>query len=113
MEQMKLWLDGSQFWRVLNVICLWFRGQWAHSGVIRWFLHPQGWCEGASQHTLLFKVWSAVRNGLSRLYHLLRLDRLFSGSAFLQPWIWCALPDGAPPQPMPRQSCALQPIRSP
>ena len=92
MEQMKLWLDGSQLWRVLNVICLWFRGQWAHSGVIRWFLHPQGWCEGASQHTLLFKVWSAVRNGLSWLYHLLRLDRLFSGSAFLQPWIWCALP---------------------
>lgn len=41
---------------------------------------------------MFFRLWSWVRGGLCWLYKALHLDRLFSGSVFLQTWFWCALP---------------------
>ena len=92
MEQVKQVLDGSLFWRWLMALCLWVGRQWRASGVVRWFLNPSGWGKAASESSLFFKVWALIRGGLCRLYQLLRLDKLFSGSVFLQSWVWCAIP---------------------
>ena len=92
MEQVKLVLNGSLFWRALMALCLWFGDQWRSSGIVRWFLHPKGWGAAASESSLFFKVWALIRGALCRLYQLLRLDKLFAGSVFLHSWLWCAIP---------------------
>lgn len=92
MEQVKAVLDGSLLWRWLDALCLWFGGQWRSSAVVRWFLHPAGWSRAASESSVFFKLWTAVRNALCRLYELLGLERLFAGSIFTRAWLWCALP---------------------
>ena len=92
MEQVKQILDASALWRTLMALCAWFGRQWQASGVVQWFLHPTGWSPAASEGSIFFKLWSLIRNGLCRLYELLRLDKLFAGSVFLQTWVWCAIP---------------------
>ena len=92
MNQMKAVLDGSLLWRALMAICDWFGGQWKRSTVVQWFLNPKGWGSGASESSIFFKLWSAVRNGLCWLYEKLHLDKLFAGSVFLHCFFWCALP---------------------
>ena len=92
MEQVKQILDGSYLWGLLSVLCLWCGRQWQNSRVVQWFLHPAGWVAGASEGSVFFRLWSWVRGGLCWLYKALHLDRLFSGSVFLQTWFWCALP---------------------
>ena len=97
MEQVKHVLDASWIWRMLMALCRWTSGQWQHSAVIQWFLHPRGWNARASEHSIFFRLWTLVRNGLCRLYELLQLDRLFAGSVFTRTWLWCALPVAAAP----------------
>lgn len=92
MEQVKNVLDGSAVWRALMAICLWFGRQWKSSRVIQWFLHPSGLGRPASESSIFFRLWSLIRGALCRLYEALRLDKLFNGSIFLQPWIWCSIP---------------------
>ena len=92
MEQMKAILNGSLLWRAVEVLCGWFGRQWQHSAVIQWFLNPAGWVPGASEGSIFFKLWSALRNGLCWLYEKLHLDRLFAGSVFLRCFFWCMLP---------------------
>ncbi len=91
MEQMKRVLEGSLLWRALNALCLWCGGQWQRSAVIQWFLHPAEWMADASRSSIFFKLWSALRSGLCWIYEKLHLEKLFSGSVFLQPWLWCTL----------------------
>ena len=92
MEHAKEILNASLLWRGLMALCLWCGRQWESSAVVHWFLHPMGWRRAASEGSVFFKLWAAVRNGLCKLYQLLRLDKLFAGSVFLQPWLWCAVP---------------------
>ena len=92
MEQVKQILDASSLWRALMALCGWFGRQWQNSGVVQWFLNPTGWSPAASEGSIFFKIWTRIRNGLCRLYELLRLDKLFAGSVFLQTWVWCAIP---------------------
>jgi O-antigen ligase len=92
MEQVKNILDGSFLWRWLMALCLWVEGQWERSGLVHWFLNPVAWNRGASESSVFYRLWSALRKGVCRLYELLHLDRLFSGSIFLQTWVWCAIP---------------------
>lgn len=92
MEQVKRVLDGSLLWRALAALCLWFGHQWQSSGVVQWFLHPSGGGEAAAQGSLIFRLWSLLWRGLSRLYAALRLERLFHTSVFLHAAFWCALP---------------------
>ncbi len=92
MERTKQFLNGSLLWRAITALCLWCGRQWQSSWIIQWFLHPVGWGNGASEHSLFYKLWAAVRSGLCRLYELLHLDKLFYGSIFGQTWFWCALP---------------------
>ncbi len=92
MEQVKSVLSASLLWRWITALSGWFSVQWHGSAVIRWFLHPPAWSRGASENSVFFKLWTALRGGLSWLYEKLRLDRLFAGSVFTHPWFWCALP---------------------
>ncbi len=92
MEQVKNVLDGSAVWRALMAISLWFGRQWQTSGVIRWFLHPAELGRAASESSIFFRLWTLIRGWLCWLYQALHLDKLFQGSVFLQPFLWCSLP---------------------
>lgn len=60
--------------------------------MVQWFLHPAGWvARGVGGQRVLPSVVLGA-GGLCWLYKALHLDRLFSGSVFLQTWFWCALP---------------------
>ena len=73
-------------------MCAWFGRQWSASAVIAWFLHPYGWGASASESSVFFKLWTMVRGALSWLYEKLHAERLFAGSVFCHPWVWCAIP---------------------
>ena len=60
--------------------------------MVQRYLPTAGREAGASEGSVFFRLWSWVRGGLCWLYKALHLDRLFSGSVFLQTWFWCALP---------------------
>lgn len=92
MERTKEILNGSFLWRALMALCAWCGEQWRSSGVVQWFLHPRGWNRSASESSIFYKLWARLRGALCRVYERLGLDRLFAGSVFLQPWVWCAIP---------------------
>lgn len=92
MERISQILNASICWQLLDRMCLWFGRQWSNSGVIRWFLNPNGWNSMASESSVFFKLWTSVRNALCWVYEKLRMDRLFKGSMFCNPWVWCAIP---------------------
>lgn len=93
MQQVLQLFNASVFFRTLMSICDWFGAQWQKSGIIQWFLHPSTHrAQEDSAHSILFKVWSAVRSVLCKTYAALHLDKLFHGSMFLQTWLWCAIP---------------------
>lgn len=83
----EIW-SASLFGRCLTAICLWFSGQWQGSRVVRAFVSPMAG-EGVSQGSVFYRLWSLLRRGLSGLYRLLRLDKVFTGSIFLQSALWC------------------------
>jgi len=91
-EQVKRILDASLFWRAMMFLCDWVGVQWQRSGIVRWFLNPAEWEKSASESSVFFKLWTAVRTLLCRIYEALHMERLFRGSVFTHPWIWCALP---------------------
>ena len=97
MEQARNILNASLFWRGLMALCAWCGAQWKSSGVVRWFLHPQGWSRAASESSIFYKLWFWLRRGLCRLYEALRLYKLFEGSVFEKSWLWCLLPAAAAP----------------
>jgi len=92
MERIAAVWSGSLLGRAVAALCRWFSVQWRSSGVIQWFVHPGGWARSISEGSIVYKLWAALRRGLCRLYGKWRLERLFGGSVFLQPWFWCALP---------------------
>lgn len=90
MERIRVVLQASLLWRLVDTFCLWCGKQWNRSAIVHWFLHPAQWLREASEHSIFFRLWSAVRSGLNWIYAKLHLEKLFSGSVFLQPWFWCA-----------------------
>ena len=92
MEQVRQILSASVLWRAVNALCLWFGGQWRGSRVVQWFLHPRVWDRRLSEDSVLFRLWTLIRGGLSWLYEKLRLEKLFGGSVFTHCWVWCAIP---------------------
>ena len=92
MERTKDILNGSCLWRALMALCLWCGEQWQTSGAVQWFLHPRGWNRRSSEGSVFYKIWALFLGALRWLYQVMRLDWLFRGSVFLQPWVWCAIP---------------------
>lgn len=91
MERVQQILSGSLLWRLLTALSLWCGAQWQRSAVVQTFLRPSTVDRAMSESSLFFRLWQWVRVVLSRLYALLHLDKLFSGSVFLQSFFWCAL----------------------
>lgn len=89
MERINQIWSASLFGRMLTAICLWFSGQWQDSWVVRAFVAPMAGTE-VSQSSVFYRLWSLLRRWVSALYRLLRLDKLFAGSIFLQSGLWCA-----------------------
>jgi len=92
MEQVKRILDASLLWRGLMSLCDRVGRQWQSSALVSWFLNPGCWSPAVSESSVFYKIWSALRTLLCRLYRMLKLERLFAGSVFSYPWLWCALP---------------------
>ncbi len=88
MEQINQIWSASLLGRLLTAICLWFSGQWQGSRVVRAFVAPMRGAE-ASEHSIFYRLWVLLRRGLSGLYRLLRLEKVFSGSIFLKSMLWC------------------------
>ncbi len=84
-------LQGSLLWRFLAAVCGWFGNQWQKSRVVQSFLHPSPLGESIARSSVFFRLWSRLRALLALLYQRLKLDRVFTGSIFLQSFLWCAL----------------------
>ncbi len=84
---MRIW-RSSLLGRFLAAVCLWFGAQWENSRVVQAFLAPLAG-EETSRSSVFFRLWQKIREILCKLYRALRLDKLFSGSIFLQTWFWC------------------------
>ena len=97
MERAKGILNASCVWQGLMALCLWCGEQWRASRIVQWFLHPVGWSRAASESSVFYRLWDLIRRGLCRLYEVLRLERLFSGSVFGRTWFWCVLPAALAP----------------
>ena len=78
----RLWTAfcASGVYRVIDRVCAWFGRQLRESRIIRWFCSPR---------SALRKRKERVRPVLARLYRACRLDRLLTGSIFLQSAAWC------------------------
>ena len=83
----EIW-GASVLGRVLAAVCGWFGGQWQRSRVVRGFVAPMSGAR-VSEGSLFYKLWGLVRGLLTRLYELLRLDKLLKGSIFLNSMLWC------------------------
>jgi len=84
-------LQGSLLWRFLAAVCGWFGSQWQNSRVVQGFLHPSPLGENIARSSIFFRLWSKLRELFALLYQRLKLDRVFTGSVFLQTFFWCAL----------------------
>ena len=83
----KLWgvLARSPLGRGFDAACRWIARQWRGSLIVGWFCSP---------HMLRGETVAPgrVRTWCCGLYQKLKLDALFTGSIFLQSFVWCALP---------------------
>jgi len=92
MEKVQTILNGSLFWRLITALSLWFSTQWKSSRLIHAFLNPSDLDRSVSQSSFFYRAWLQIVRFFRFLYRALRLDKLFSGSVFLQTFFWCALP---------------------
>ncbi len=91
MQRVRTIWNASLLGRVLAAVSLWFGRQWDNSRVIQAFLSPMAGAE-RSRSSVFFRLWEGIRRFFCRVYEALHLEKVFSGSIFLQTWLWCALP---------------------
>lgn len=89
MERMQRIVKASVLYRALFALCLWFGRQWQGSGIIQWFIHPPLRLERAESESSIFtRLWRRLHRGLSEIYEVLHLRKLFAGSIFQKCWLW-------------------------
>ena len=89
MERMQRIVKASVLYRALFALCLWFGRQWQGSGIIQWFIHPPLRLERAESESSIFtRLWRRLHRGLSEIYEVLHLRKLFAGSIFQKCWFW-------------------------
>ena len=91
METMKRVWRTSLLGRGLERLCLWMSRQWRESRLIGWFARSEDRGEAISQSSIFYRLWSWIQALLCRVYDVLHLEKLFSGSIFTQCFFWCAL----------------------
>ena len=100
-------LQGSLLWRFLAAVCGWFGRQWQSSRVVQGFLRPTALGENIARSSIFFRLWSRLRELFTLLYQKLKLDRVFTGSVFLQNFFWCTLAAVLAPMLSTMQAAAL------
>lgn len=83
----KLWnaLASSAVGRGFDALCRWFGARWHESLIVSWFCTPHCLRDTRPAEPGRLRGW------LCGLYEKLRLERLFTGSLFLQSFVWCGL----------------------
>ena len=80
-------LKASLIYRFFAAIGRWFGAQWKESRVIRAFINTKSETQLA-EGSRLFQAGTKLRLWQERIFHALRLDRLFRGSLFAMPFLW-------------------------
>ena len=97
MKQVRQALQASMLFRLLAAMDGWFGRQWRESRMIAAIVRPDERSRQISQSSVFYKLWQLLHGGLAKLYELLRLEKLFSGSLFLRSFFWAALCIGLAP----------------
>ena len=90
-------LQASMLFRLLASMDGWFGRQWRESRMISALVQPDERGRRISESSVFYKLWQLLHGGLARLYELLRLEKLFSGSMFLRSFFWAMLCVGFAP----------------
>ena len=90
-------IQASLLFRLLATLDRWFSRQWRDSRLIAALVAPDRRSRSISESSLIYKLWRLVHKVLARLYELLRLEKLLSGSIFLRSFLWAALCVGLAP----------------
>jgi len=69
----------------------WFSNQWRGSKIISAFVQPTELDKNISESSIFFRLWQIVHKALATIYEALHLEKLFSGSMFLNSFFWVAL----------------------
>lgn len=78
-------LEKSMIYHLYIRLTLWLRSQWESSRVVGWLTGQKAPVMG-----MFARLGGQLRTGLVRVFHLLRLDKLLTGSIFLHPMIFAA-----------------------
>ena len=92
MEKVQAIWSASILGRFFAAISAWCGRQWQKSHVVTKFLTPSGSNAAISDHSLVTRCLKLLHGRLHKLYTKLKLDKIFSGSIFLQVFLWALLP---------------------
>ena len=81
-------IKASLIYRFFAVIGRWLSAQWMDSRIIRAFVNMKSE-EDVAEGSRFFQLGSRLRDLQAGLFKILKFDRLFSGSIFAMPYIWC------------------------
>ena len=81
-------LKASLVYRFFAAIGQWFGGQWKESRIIQAFVNTKNE-EQLAEGSRVFQLGGRLRDLQVKVFRALRLDRLFRGSIFAMPYIWC------------------------
>ena len=81
-------IKASLIYRFFAVIGRWLSAQWMDSRIIRAFVNMKSE-EDVAEGSRFFQLGSRLRDLQVGLFKILKFDRLFSGSIFAMPYIWC------------------------
>ena len=80
----------SCVYHLCAVLAGWFGAQWRRSAIVSWLTGQKSgrqWSEGS----IFYRLFLLLHRGLSRLFELLRLDRLLTDSLFRITALWAGL----------------------
>lgn len=81
---------NSLLYRFFAVICGWFSAQWMKSRIIRAFINTKD-AEEVSHSSIFYRPGHRLRELVSSIYEKLHLEKIFTGSIFANPYVWCFL----------------------
>lgn len=83
-------LESSVFlnliWKILNSVS----DAFLNSAIVSGFLRPK-YNEAMVEGSVFYKIYNLIRRLFVKVFEVLRLNKLLSGSIFKKPYIWCFL----------------------
>ncbi|MDR1299976.1 MAG: O-antigen ligase family protein [Oscillospiraceae bacterium] len=81
-------LSGSGVYRAVAFVWTWFGAQWRGGAIVSRFLRYGGG-RAAVESSVFTRAWNAFHRRECAAFKKTRLRRLFAGSIFSMPYIWC------------------------